>query len=605
MGDHRSRAARRANPTVAQCDGCGAELRPAGGVRGNGRRDARARRRRGPVARAAAARAQRHGRLAGRRGSVLPVPRARRRTSTRLDALRRRHRDAARLGGRAGLAGCVGSERCGRRVRARPERYERRTTPRGAGVQSLLGPPAPGGTHGARRVLPLGGDTRRCVRGRCMGFAVRDDQSLAHRARWADVSGARCEPRAVALRPRRGVESGRLVRGSRRGTRRGEARLGIAQCDRSVVAARAAAHRAARPLRDHGERGIPRRRGGRGSQRWRGARLAAGAHDVRLGAVGGAGVARASQARVRSAARRAGELVRTALAGVLLVLGAAAVVVVRPLAAQLPDAEAAFKRGDYRAARAAYERALAADSTNVRALYQLAILDSWDGKLGRSLERLGRVRRLASHADDAELLIGLAQTLYWKGQPALAEGYAARARVLAPQDRSVLELEWELRAAVRPSVRTTVDGAGDSDGNTFVAQEAYYEASLSTAVRGTLRAGWRRASFDTVAAGSSFGVGGQISAPLGAKAAVQVGLGVRRLDPDSGRATTPLTAALGLPLRPGRYVAGGIRYRPAPVDETAALLARGLVVDALDLGVDISPSPRWAGFAGGGGAWAS
>ena len=362
---------------------------------------------------------------------------------------------------------------------------------------------------------------------------------------------------------------------------------------------------------------------------------------------------------------------RTALAGVLLVLGAAAVVVVRPLAAQLPDAEAAFKRGDYRAARAAYERALAADSTNVRALYQLAILDSWDGKLGRSLERFGRLRRLASqdgdimvaqarvlswadrtvaagalydsvltrapdrtdalagrartvawsgdldraerlwreglarHADDAELLIGLAQTLYWKGQPALAEGYAARARVLAPQDRSVLELEWELRAAVRPSVRTTVDGAGDSDGNTFVAQEAYYEASLSTAVRGTLRAGWRRASFDTVAAGSSFGVGGQISAPLGAKAAVQAGLGVRRLDPDGGAGTTPLTAALGLRLRPGRYVAGGIGYSHAPFDETAALIARGLVVDALDWSVDISPSPRWSVSAGGGGAWLS
>src|SRR2546422_5275070 len=33
-------------------------------------------------------------------------------------------------------------------------------------------------------------------------------------------------------------------------------------------------------------------------------------------------------------------------------------------------------------------------------------------------------------------LIGLAQTLYWKGQPGLAEAYAARARALAPEDRS-------------------------------------------------------------------------------------------------------------------------------------------------------------------------
>src|SRR5256886_2669232 len=364
-------------------------------------------------------------------------------------------------------------------------------------------------------------------------------------------------------------------------------------------------------------------------------------------------MARASQAGLRRAARRVGELVRAAVARLVLV-AAAAGCLVAPLAAQLPEAEAAFQRGDYRAARAAYERVLARDSTNVRALYQLAILDSWDGKLGRSLERFARLRRLAPrddditvaharvlawadrtaaagalydsvlarapdrtdalagrartvawsgdldraerlwrdglarHADDPELLIGLAQTLSWKGQPGLAEGYAARARSLAPQDRTVLELERELRAAVRPSVRTTVDGAGDSDGNTFVAQEAYYEASLSTAVRGTLRAGWRRASLGATA-GASYGAGGQVSAPLGAKAAVQAGLGVRRLEPDGGGGTTPLTAAIGLRLRPGRYVAGGIGYSHAPFDETAALIARGLVADALDWSRDLTP----------------
>src|SRR5437867_4099456 len=310
------------------------------------------------------------------------------------------------------------------------------------------------------------------------------------------------------------------------------------------------------------------------------------------------------------------------------------------LAAQLPQADEAFRRGDYAAARAGYERVLAADSLNEHALFRLATLDSWDGKLARSLLRFGRLRRLdpndedvrvaqaqvlawaghtevslvlydsvlarspgrvdalagrarvvawrgdleraerlwraalAAHPDAAELLIGLAQTLYWKGQPALAEGYAARARVLAPQDRSVLELERELRAAVRPSVRTTVDGAGDSDGNTFVAQEAYYEASLSTAVRGTLRAGWRRASLGAIG-GASYGAGGQLSAPLGANAAVQAGLGVRRLEPDLGRATTPLTAALGLRFRPSRDVAAGVGYSRSPFDDTAALIDSG------------------------------
>src|SRR2546429_3171907 len=316
-------------------------------------------------------------------------------------------------------------------------------------------------------------------------------------------------------------------------------------------------------------------------------------------------MARASQAGLRRAARRVGELVRAGGAWLLLV--AAAGCLVAPLTAQLPEAEAAFQRGDYGAARAGYERVLARDSTNVRALYQLAILDSWDGKLGRSLERFARLRRLAPrddditvaharvlawadrtaaagalydsvlarapdrtdalagrartvawsgdldraerlwrealdrHADEPELLIGLAQTLSWKGQPGLAEAYAARARALAPQDRTVLELERELRAAVRPQVRTSVDGAGDSDGNTFVAQEAYYEASLSTAVRGTLRAGWRHASFGTTA-GASYGVGGPVSAPLGAEAAGQAGPCVRRPAAHGGGGGAPAPA---------------------------------------------------------------
>ncbi|HYU00623.1 MAG TPA: tetratricopeptide repeat protein, partial [Gemmatimonadales bacterium] len=199
------------------------------------------------------------------------------------------------------------------------------------------------------------------------------------------------------------------------------------------------------------------------------------------------------------------------------------------LAAQLPQADEAFRRGEYGAARAGYEQVLTADSLNQRALFRLAILDSWDGKVARSLQRFGRLRRLdpkdedvmvaqaqvlawaghteaslilydsvlsrstgrvdalagrarvvawrgdleraerlwraalAAHPDAAELLIGLAQTLYWKGQPALAEAYAARARAAAPEDRTARDLERAVRAALRPEVATTADGAGDSD----------------------------------------------------------------------------------------------------------------------------------------------
>src|SRR5881397_1295481 len=90
------------------------------------------------------------------------------------------------------------------------------------------------------------------------------------------------------------------------------------------------------------------------------------------------------------------------------------------LIAQLPDAEAAFRRGDYVAARSAYERVLAADSLNVRALYRLAILDGWDAKLDRSLARFTKLRRLEPR--DPDFMVAHARVLSWSGrtQQALA-----------------------------------------------------------------------------------------------------------------------------------------------------------------------------------------
>src|SRR6266516_3093700 len=346
------------------------------------------------------------------------------------------------------------------------------------------------------------------------------------------------------------------------------------------------------------------------------------------------------------------------------------------LAAQLPQADEAFRRGEYGAARAGYEQVLTADSLNQRALFRLAILDSWDGKVARSLQRFGRLRRLdpkdedvmvaqaqvlawaghteaslilydsvlsrstgrvdalagrarvvawrgdleraerlwraalAAHPDAAELLIGLAQTLYWKGQPALAEAYAARARALAPEDRTARDLERAVRAALRPEAGTKVDGANDSDHNRFVAQEATVATSLGPDVRGTLQAGWRRATGpvpgDTVRrSGTSYGAGGYVIAALGHGAVVRAGLGVRRVEPEASPAHTPLTAQLGVGLRPGRYAAVNVAYSRTPFDETAGLMRLDLVVDAVDLALDVSPGPGWSISAGGGGAWLS
>src|SRR5260370_18526880 len=83
------------------------------------------------------------------------------------------------------------------------------------------------------------------------GLAVRDHESLAHRARRTNLPGPGREPGAAALCASRFLEPGRLVRGPRRGARGSAARVGIAERDRSFVAAGASPRRPTPPLPHH------------------------------------------------------------------------------------------------------------------------------------------------------------------------------------------------------------------------------------------------------------------------------------------------------------------------------------------------------------------
>src|SRR5256886_10890966 len=164
-----------------------------------------------------------------------------------------------------------------------------------------------------------------------------------------------------------------------------------------------------------------------------------------------------------------------------------------------------------------------------------------------------------------------------------------------------------VRAALRPEIATNVDGAGDSDHNDFVAQEATVSTSLGSDLRGTLRAGWRYATLsdaagNVITSGTSYGGGAYGIAALGKGAVLRAGLGARRVEPDGGRARTPLTAQLGLGLRPGRYTAVSLGYSRTPFDETAGLMQQDLTVDAVDLSFHISPRPGWPASPGGRGA---
>jgi len=87
-----------------------------------------------------------------------------------------------------------------------------------------------------------------------------------------------------------------------------------------------------------------------------------------------------------------------------------------PAAGQILRADSAFVAGDFAQARALYEQVLGADSLNERALWRLALLDSWDNHVDRSLQRFARVRRL--DPANTDLMVAHARVLSWAGRTA-------------------------------------------------------------------------------------------------------------------------------------------------------------------------------------------
>lgn len=363
---------------------------------------------------------------------------------------------------------------------------------------------------------------------------------------------------------------------------------------------------------------------------------------------------------------------RGALAAALALVAGAG-----PAAAQLPAADRAFARGEYTLARQLYDSVLARDSLNPRALYQLAVLDSWDGRLDRSLERLATLRRvepadpdvmaeqakvlawanqlrrsavlydsvlriapdrldaivgraravawqgdlvraerlwrdaLTRHPDEPDLLAGLAQTLDWRGEPFLAEGYAARARRLAPDDRAIRELNERLDAKLGSVVEFSANAADDIDDNAFIALSGALSASPSHRhdVRGTLLAAWRRNDEGARTAGTrgarSSGVEVGLEESLRSGASLRAGVGVRLLDPDTGAGTSAATAQLGAVVHPGPTISLDAGYRRYPFEETTTLVEHGFVWDELRLEAVLAPRSTIVVSAGGNAAWLS
>ena len=120
--------------------------------------------------------------------------------------------------------------------------------------------------------------------------------------------------------------------------------------------------------------------------------------------------------------------VRAALAG-LVALAA-------PAAAQLPQADSAFNRGDYGAARVLYRSVLLQDSLNPRALYRLAIFDSWDGNLKQSLAGFATLRRVEPL--DPDIMVAHAEVLSWAGRERSSEALYDSVLAISPDRADAL-----------------------------------------------------------------------------------------------------------------------------------------------------------------------
>jgi tetratricopeptide (TPR) repeat protein len=207
----------------------------------------------------------------------------------------------------------------------------------------------------------------------------------------------------------------------------------------------------------------------------------------------------------------------------------------------------------------------------------LARVIAWRGDLDRSERAWQQV--LEIRPNDAEALTGLAQTLRWQGRQSDAESaleLALRADPAYGDARALLR--W-VQADLRPSMTATGFGTNDSDNNraTNFIVDYLNPARWNTAFGG--RYAQRRANFaaidshvDAVSVFARWQQGSwQVRADGGASRHSST------LGPSAAKPLTIGSGALHLGGRVGQALSIGLGASRAPFDETALLIANGVV----------------------------
>lgn len=210
----------------------------------------------------------------------------------------------------------------------------------------------------------------------------------------------------------------------------------------------------------------------------------------------------------------------------------------------------------------------------------LARVLGWRGDLDRSEWEWRRA--VDARPTDAEALTGLAQILRWQGRSSDAEQILGRALLAQPGYGDARALLRWVRADLRPNVSTTLLNVNDSDDNRMTMLQL--DGAARAAWNGSL--GGRYSERDAAFAGTSSrarAIGASANWRPGASDwVVRADAGVARHTSSEGSAPVRLRTIGSGGLRVGgslgRALRVGIGASRMPFDETALLIANGIVM---------------------------
>ena len=216
---------------------------------------------------------------------------------------------------------------------------------------------------------------------------------------------------------------------------------------------------------------------------------------------------------------------------------------------------------------------------NAAATKGLARVIGWRGDLERS-ERTWR-RVLETDPNDPEALTGLAQVLSWQGRQTDAESALQQALRVNPSYGDARALMRWVRADLAPSVTVSGTGINDSDNNRSTAWSADYSTGAWWSGIVGARYNGRTANFAAIdSRADAFSLYGKWQAPastwqLRGEAGVTRHSTTFVSPPDAKKNIAGF--GLGVSGKVARYLTVGLSAARTPFDETALLIANGVI----------------------------